>query len=185
MAAPDRIDTLIGAGTRIRGNIAFKGGLRIDGEVTGDVVARPGTPSVLVIGQEGRVHGDLRAPRILINGFVAGSVCATELLELQPCARVEGELRYAGVEIHRDAVIEAGLTHAAPVPSVTAARSLGPAEPALASAANPDSRSRDFGAGASLRRRHPHFRGLRDDRVPATSVARGTSRAPRTGRECR
>jgi cytoskeletal protein CcmA (bactofilin family) len=135
MAAPERIDTLIGAGTRISGNVTFKGGLRIDGEVTGDVVARAGTPSVLVIGQEGRVHGDLRAPRILINGFVTGSICATELLELQACARVEGELRYAKLEIHRGAVIDAALQHKAPVRAVSATGQPDPSEHALVTAA--------------------------------------------------
>jgi cytoskeletal protein CcmA (bactofilin family) len=109
VSAPDRIDTLIGAGARIDGNITFSGGLRIDGEVTGNVTARPGNPTVLVIGEQGRVHGELRATRVVVNGIVAGSVCATELIELQSRARVSGELRYAGLEIHRGALIEARL----------------------------------------------------------------------------
>ena len=137
MSAPDRIDTLISAGTRIGGNVAFSGGLRIDGEVTGDVMARPGNPSVLVIGREGRVRGDLRAARVLVNGVVTGSICATELLELQPCARVAGELRYAALEIHRGAVIEAGLQHEAPARAAAAAQPRDPPEPALAAAASP------------------------------------------------
>jgi cytoskeletal protein CcmA (bactofilin family) len=110
VSAPDRIDTLIGAGARIDGNITFSGGLRIDGEVTGNVTARPGNPTVLVIGEQGRVHGELRAARIVVNGIVAGAVCATELIELQPRARVSGELRYAALEIHRGALIEARLS---------------------------------------------------------------------------
>ena len=137
MSGPDRIDTLISAGTRIGGNIAFSGGLRIDGEVTGDVVARPGSPSVLVIGREGRVRGDVRAARVLVNGVVTGSICATELLEVQPCARVAGELRYAALEIHRGAVIEAALKHAAPVPAIAGAKPRDPPEPALVPAASP------------------------------------------------
>ena len=34
------IDSLIGVGTRIEGNVVFKGGLRVDGEVRGNIVAR-------------------------------------------------------------------------------------------------------------------------------------------------
>jgi cytoskeletal protein CcmA (bactofilin family) len=139
VSAPDRIDTLISAGTRIGGNVAFSGGLRIDGEVTGDVVARPGNPSVLVIGREGRVRGDIRAARVLVNGVVTGSICATELLELQPCARVAGELRYAALEIHRGAVIEAALKHEVPVaaPAAASARSRIAPEPSGVPAASP------------------------------------------------
>jgi cytoskeletal protein CcmA (bactofilin family) len=44
-----RIDCLIGAGTRIEGNIAFTGGLRVDGQVKGNIVAEEGKPGTLVI----------------------------------------------------------------------------------------------------------------------------------------
>jgi cytoskeletal protein CcmA (bactofilin family) len=114
----DRIDTLISAGTRISGDVTFSGGLRIDGEVLGNVIAAPGQPSVLVIGEGGRVQGEIRAVRMVVNGVVAGAVHATELLELQPCARVAGQVTYAALEIHPGARIEAELVRA---PSATAA----------------------------------------------------------------
>ena len=57
-ARSDRIDTLIGPGIRVDGDLSFTGGLRIDGEVRGNVVAAPDQPSVLVIGATGRVEGD-------------------------------------------------------------------------------------------------------------------------------
>ena len=38
----NRIDSLIGAGTKIEGNITFAGGLRVDGEVKGNVIAAGG-----------------------------------------------------------------------------------------------------------------------------------------------
>jgi cytoskeletal protein CcmA (bactofilin family) len=65
---------VIGACRRIGGKI-IEDGLHLDGEVTSDVVAGPGTPSVLAIGREGRVRGDLRAPRILVDGYQTR--CAT------------------------------------------------------------------------------------------------------------
>ena len=34
----NRIDSLVGAGTSVEGNIQFSGGLRIDGQVRGNVV---------------------------------------------------------------------------------------------------------------------------------------------------
>lgn len=114
---PARIDTLIGPGTSIRGPIAFSGGLRVDGEVDGDVVALPGSPSVVAIGPEGRLRGEIRASRILVNGFVAGSIVATDRLELLSGARVSGELRYAALEVHPGAVIDAAARREAPQPA--------------------------------------------------------------------
>lgn len=111
---PESIDTLIGAGTRIDGDLAFSGGLRIDGEVRGNVIAAPGQPNVLVIGATGRVQGELRAARMVVSGHVSGSIHAVELLEALPGARIAGELRYGALEVHAGAVLQVGLRRAAP-----------------------------------------------------------------------
>ena len=108
-ARPDRIDTLIGSGIRIEGDLAFAGGLRIDGEVRGNITAAPDEPSVLVIGATGRVEGDIKATRMVVSGVVSGSIHASEFLELLPGARISGELRYGALEVHPGAVLEVEL----------------------------------------------------------------------------
>ena len=45
----NRIDSLIGATTRIEGNVIFSGGLRVDGMVRGNVAALPDQPGTLVV----------------------------------------------------------------------------------------------------------------------------------------
>lgn len=120
----DRIDTLIGAGTRINGDVAFSGGLRIDGEVCGNVIASPGRPNVLVVGEGGRVHGEVRAARMVVNGVVAGAVHVSELLELQSCARISGRLSYGALEIQAGARIEAELIHAAQAAAAPASKAI-------------------------------------------------------------
>jgi cytoskeletal protein CcmA (bactofilin family) len=128
---PESIDTLLAAGTRFEGNLVFGGGLRIDGEVRGDVLAAPGQSSVLVIGATGRVHGNLRAARMVVSGEVAGSIDATELLEVLAGARIAGELRYGALEVHPGAVLAATLRRvlpaAAPEPAATPAQAPLPA----------------------------------------------------------
>ena len=120
-ARPDRIDTLIAPGVRIDGNLSFTGGLRIDGEVRGNIIAAPDEPSVLVIGATGRVEGEVRATRMVVSGTVSGSVYATELLELLPGARIAGDLRYGALEVHAGAVLQVELRRevpaAAPAPT--------------------------------------------------------------------
>ena len=48
--AKNPIDTLIGASTRIEGDLLFCGGLRIDGHVRGNVTGEPGDPTPVVLG---------------------------------------------------------------------------------------------------------------------------------------
>ena len=128
-ARPDRIDTLIGSGIRIEGDLAFAGGLRIDGEVRGNITAAPDEPSVLVIGTTGRVEGDIKATRMVVSGVVSGSIHASEFLELLPGARISGELRYGALEVHPGAVLEVELRREVPAAVPTPA----PQAPATAS----------------------------------------------------
>ena len=58
--AKSTIDSLIGSSTSIEGDVRFKGGLRIDGNVKGNVVAEAGETSVLVISESAKVEGDVR-----------------------------------------------------------------------------------------------------------------------------
>jgi cytoskeletal protein CcmA (bactofilin family) len=103
------IRTLIGEGTVLSGDLRFGDGLRIDGEVHGDVLAEPGARSLLVISEKARVHGKVTAGHVIINGEVRGPVSASEMLELQPRANVVGEVRYQVLEMHPGARIEGRL----------------------------------------------------------------------------
>jgi cytoskeletal protein CcmA (bactofilin family) len=99
------IKSLIAQGSRIDGNLRFTEGLRVDGEVFGDLRANPDQPSILVISEEAVVQGAIDADHVIINGTVKGPVNARELLELQPRARIEGDVTYKGLEMHQGAVI--------------------------------------------------------------------------------
>ncbi len=123
------IRSLIGEGTVIHGELRFHEGLRIDGEVQGDVFAADPL-SLLVISENARVLGKVMAGHVIINGRVDGPVTATELLELQPKARIVGDVRYETLEMHQGATIDGELKHltagvAAPAPAL-------PAGPAIA-----------------------------------------------------
>lgn len=109
----NRIDSLIGAGTRIEGSVIFSGGLRIDGEVKGDVVASTDQPSTVVVSEQARIEGEVKVTHMVINGTVVGHVHASEFLELQPRSRVTGDIHYTNLEIQLGAVVEGRLVHAA------------------------------------------------------------------------
>ena len=95
----NRIDSLIGATTRIEGNVFFSGGLRVDGMVRGNVAALPEQPGTLVISAEARIDGEVQATHIVVSGAINGPVHAIETLELQSGSRVKGDVYYKSIEI--------------------------------------------------------------------------------------
>jgi cytoskeletal protein CcmA (bactofilin family) len=107
----NRIDTLIGAGTTITGDITFSGGLRIDGEVRGNVRAAGDQASTLVISEHARIEGEVVVSHLVINGTVVGPVVSAGLLELQAKARVTGDVEYNNIEMHLGAVVQGKLVH--------------------------------------------------------------------------
>jgi cytoskeletal protein CcmA (bactofilin family) len=99
------IKSLIALGTKIEGNMLFVEGMRIDGEVAGEIRAASGQPSILVISESARVEGAVHADHVIVNGEVVGPVHAAELLELQPKAKISGNVHYKALEMHQGAVI--------------------------------------------------------------------------------
>ena len=103
------IRTLVGEGTLIHGEVRFTEGLRIDGEVLGDVTAIGDGTSILVISEKARVTGKVKGGHVIINGVVHGPVHSTELLELQPKASIVGDVSYEVLEMHQGATIDGEL----------------------------------------------------------------------------
>ena len=106
-----RIDTLVGAETRIEGDLHFNGGLRVDGAIRGSVIEQNGTPSTLILSEHGKIEGAVTAAKIVINGKVIGPVKSSHFIELQTKARIVGDLYYQSLEMHTGAVIEGKLIY--------------------------------------------------------------------------
>src|SRR6266567_1988059 len=109
-----RIDSLIGAGTTVEGDVAFTGGLRIDGTILGCVGTVDHQAATLVVSEQARIDGEVRVSHVVINGAVNGPVIANDYLELQGKARVNGDVTYRTLEMHVGAIVEGKLMHAEP-----------------------------------------------------------------------
>ena len=107
----NRIDSLIGAGTVVEGNILFTGGLRVDGRVRGNVSATEGQPSTLVLSEKAQIEGEIRVSHAVVNGTVIGPVYGAEYVELQPKSNVTGDVHYRTLEIQLGAVVQGRLVH--------------------------------------------------------------------------
>ena len=110
-APQNSIDSLIGVGTRVDGNLVFRGGLRIDGEVHGSITCESGQAGTLVISEKASVEGAITVAHLVVNGTVIGPILASETLELLPSARVTGDVEYHQIEMQQGAVIQGRLVH--------------------------------------------------------------------------
>lgn len=108
---PQRIDTLIGAGTRIIGDVQFSGGFHVDGHIKGNVDAPPESGATLSVSDSGVVEGAVAVPNVILNGTVKGDILAHDRVELGATARVSGNVYYALIEMEMGAEINGKLIH--------------------------------------------------------------------------
>jgi cytoskeletal protein CcmA (bactofilin family) len=106
-----RIDTLIGAGTRIIGDVHFSGGFHVDGHVKGNVDAPADSGATLSVSDGGVVEGAVAVPNVVLNGSVRGDILAHDRVELGATARVTGNVYYGLIEMEMGAEINGKLIH--------------------------------------------------------------------------
>ncbi|MDH3382561.1 MAG: polymer-forming cytoskeletal protein [Deltaproteobacteria bacterium] len=82
-----KLETVIGADSTIKGELAIKGTLRIDGVVEGDIRA-----DWVIVGETGRIRGNAQARTMVIGGRVEGNLEASEIIEMKDKAQVFGEI---------------------------------------------------------------------------------------------
>lgn len=79
---------ILGEGTKIKGDIIASGDIRIDGEMVGNLA----TKGKLVVGNNGKIDGQVHAANIEVAGLIKGKVTASELLNMKSSAKIEGDI---------------------------------------------------------------------------------------------
>jgi len=105
------VETLVGANSKISGDLHFSGGCHVDGTVNGSVTADPDSQSALSISEQGNIDGGVTVPYVVLNGIVRGDVFANQRVELGPTARVIGNVYYNLIEMAIGAEINGKLVH--------------------------------------------------------------------------
>lgn len=100
--------TLISAGTTVTGDIAFAGTTHVEGTIVGSISAEQG---LLTISHSGKVEGDIRAPKVVIDGQVRGNVYAEEHLELASRAMITGNVFYNVIEMEKGSQVNGSLEY--------------------------------------------------------------------------
>ncbi len=131
------VTTLVGSDATVTGNLVFDRGCHVAGTVKGDVSAPDNKKSELAVAQTGRIEGNARAARMLIEGTIVGDLTCSGTVTLKSTARIEGAIAYEQIEVEKGAVVKGRLlmgsadsadsvTAAGPRPESPAARRIQP-----------------------------------------------------------
>jgi cytoskeletal protein CcmA (bactofilin family) len=100
--ASDAAPAFISEGSEITGNCSFSGAVVLSGTAKGEIQAT----ATLTVGRPGRLEARLRAPVVIVEGEVIGSIVASERIEIREHARVFGDLETAVLVIEEGAIVE-------------------------------------------------------------------------------
>ena len=105
------ITTLIDKDIVITGETSYSGGIRIDGKVKGNLKVLGKEESLLIMGHESIVEGDIEVGNAIINGKVIGNIKCANYLELNRDAIVNGNIKYGIIEMHEGAIVNGQLKY--------------------------------------------------------------------------
>jgi cytoskeletal protein CcmA (bactofilin family) len=112
-----KLSSLIAEDVEITGDLCFTSGIRIDGRVKGNVIARATdgqTRALLVLSDKGQIEGSVNCGDAVINGSVVGDLIVEHFLELQSNARVSGTIRYENLQMDVGATVHGQLVKTNP-----------------------------------------------------------------------
>lgn len=95
------INTVIGKGSEIRGNIKVNGVVRIDGDIDGNLE----TDGNVIIGENARIRGNINAKSIIVGGIILGNIFANESVKVLANSIVIGDILSHKVQIEDDALV--------------------------------------------------------------------------------
>ena len=95
------INTIIGKGSAISGNMKVNGFIRIDGDIDGSLE----TDGNVIVGENARIRGDLTAKSVIIGGIIKGNIKANGSVKILAEAAVIGDVISRKVQVDGSAII--------------------------------------------------------------------------------
>lgn len=96
------LNTIIGKGSKIKGNLNVQNSLRIDGSVIGDV----SSTDTIIVGKDGEVQGHVKAKQVLLAGKVQGNISASERVYLESKAVIQGDIKATRLIVDEGAMLD-------------------------------------------------------------------------------
>jgi cytoskeletal protein CcmA (bactofilin family) len=101
----DKCANVIAAGSKWSGSLNIEDSVRIEGQLSGEVVAK----GTVHIAEGARVDAKVRAAFVVVNGAFKGEVRCSERLELMPKSRLEGQIVTKVLNVHEGAVLDGSI----------------------------------------------------------------------------
>lgn len=98
----DKVETILGTGTKIDGNINTKGSLRVEGTVVGEIKVE----GDLFVGEEANIKSKVKGRNVIIAGKIEGNIIAENKLEILPTGKVDGDIQMKTIKIEAGAKFE-------------------------------------------------------------------------------
>lgn len=98
--AKSKVETILGAGTKIDGELYTRGSLRVEGEINGNIKA----DGDLFIGESGTLNAEIIARNVIIAGTVTGNITASQKIELMPSGKLNGDIQAKVLKIEEGAI---------------------------------------------------------------------------------
>ena len=89
------INTILGKGSSITGNLRINGFVRLDGDIDGNLE----TDGNVIIGDNARIKGDVKAKSVIVGGIVVGSILAHDSIKVLSGSVVLGDVISRKVQI--------------------------------------------------------------------------------------
>ena len=102
MKQRDQINAFLGADTEFEGKLSFKGAVRIDGRLKGEIL----TDGTLIVGETASLESNIQVSHIIISGEVRGNITASDRIEIRAPAKVFGNIETPVLVIAEGVVFE-------------------------------------------------------------------------------
>ncbi len=96
------INTLIGNGSFIKGDMHINGFIRIDGDIDGNIE----TDGAVIISEKAKIKGNVTAKSAIIGGIVLGDISAKESVKLLSSSAVIGSIISKKVQMEEDVIFQ-------------------------------------------------------------------------------
>ena len=96
------LNTIVGKGSSITGDMKVQNSLRIDGQVNGHV----SSTDTVIIGRDGGVVGNVKAKHVLLAGKVNGNISTTGKVFLETTASISGDITAVQLVVDEGAVFD-------------------------------------------------------------------------------
>jgi cytoskeletal protein CcmA (bactofilin family) len=102
MARSNEEITLLGPESSFEGKLTFNGRVHIDGRFKGQIQSN----DTLVVGEHGKLDGEIIVGTIIAHGELRGTIDAKDLIELHSSAKVYGVIRTPSLQVDKGVILE-------------------------------------------------------------------------------